>query len=267
MRILICAKEVLDPDAVNNYALSGRLEIGADGKTITQSAVPTLTNGYDEQAMEAALRIRDSGRDVHISVLCVGVDDSTVLKQAAALGADEIVSIATEAGSTDTHGVARIIAAFARQEPKPDLVLCGRQASDDDQGVVPALVAEELALPFISVARDVQVTDESLCVTRVTPDGDEQVRCNLPAMVTVSSELGEARYPTAVAMLRARRKKARVVSPQDLGLAPQELSPKVRLERQEVPTVQGNCEFLEGDDANVLAHALLSKLRADKLIS
>ena len=57
VRIVVCVKEVLDPDAVNNYALAGRLEIGEDGKSLTQAAIPRLMNGFDEQALEAALRL------------------------------------------------------------------------------------------------------------------------------------------------------------------------------------------------------------------
>jgi hypothetical protein len=93
MRIVICAKEVLDPDAVNNYALAGRLEIGEDGKTLTQTAIPRLMNAYDEQAIEAALRLRDAGADCTISVVSAGPDQASLLKHAAALGADEIAAI------------------------------------------------------------------------------------------------------------------------------------------------------------------------------
>ena len=74
MRIVVCVKEVLDPDAVNNYALAGRLEIGEDGKTLTQTAIPRLMNGYDEQAIEAALRLRDAGADCTITVVAAGAD-------------------------------------------------------------------------------------------------------------------------------------------------------------------------------------------------
>ena len=93
MRIVVCVKEVLDPDAVNNYAVAGRLEIGADGKTLTQTAIPRLMNGYDEQAIEAALRLRDAGADFTLCVLSVGTDPDKMLKHAAALGAEELVSI------------------------------------------------------------------------------------------------------------------------------------------------------------------------------
>ncbi|MCH8009968.1 MAG: hypothetical protein IIC91_14005, partial [Chloroflexi bacterium] len=72
MRIVVCAKEVLDPDAVNTYAVAGRLEIGEDGRSITQAAIPRLMNAYDEQAIEAALRIRDAGVDCTIHVVSAG---------------------------------------------------------------------------------------------------------------------------------------------------------------------------------------------------
>ena len=90
MRIVVCVKEVLDPDAVNNYALAGRLEIGEDGKTLTQTTIPRLMNGFDEQAIEAALRLRDAGAECTITVVSAGSDPANLLKHAAALGADQI---------------------------------------------------------------------------------------------------------------------------------------------------------------------------------
>ena len=84
MRIVVCAKEVMDPDAVNNYALAGRLEIGEDGKTITQSAIPQLINGFDEQALEAALKLRDAGADFTLTTVSIGTDPEGLLKHCAA---------------------------------------------------------------------------------------------------------------------------------------------------------------------------------------
>src|SRR5882724_9257039 len=101
MRIVVCVKEVLDPDAVDNYALAGRLEIGADGKTLTQAAIPRLMNAYDEQAIEAALRLRDAGATCTIAVVSVGRDVTDILKHAAALGADDVASIAVDASTLD----------------------------------------------------------------------------------------------------------------------------------------------------------------------
>src|SRR5258705_10737138 len=113
LRIVVCAKEVLDPDAVNNYALEGKLVIGDDGKSLTQTSIPRLMNAYDEQAIEAALRIREAGVECAITVASVG-DAGEILKHAAALGADEPVAIAAGDAVLDHHGVAHGLAAFVR---------------------------------------------------------------------------------------------------------------------------------------------------------
>jgi electron transfer flavoprotein beta subunit len=270
MRIVVCAKEVLDPDAVNNYVLAGRLEIGEDGKTLTQTAIPQLMNGFDEQALEAALRVRDAGVECTIAVVSAGPDPTALLRHAAALGADEIAAITQPQDAPDYHVVAGLLAAWIRDSGGADLVLCGRQASDDDQGVVPALIGEALRMPVVSVARAVEVAGSSearsLRVTRVTPDGDEVVETSCPAVVTVSNELGEPRYPTAARKLAARRMKPTVVAAEDLAAGGLDLQPRVVLARQFVPTVQGNCEMISGDTPAELADRLVERLREDRIL-
>jgi electron transfer flavoprotein beta subunit len=267
MRIIVCAKEVLDPDAVNNYAVAGRLVIGDDGKTLTQTAIPRLMNGYDEQALEAALRLRDAGVDCTIVVVSVGPDQTALLKHAGSLGADEIVAIAADPATLDCHAVASLLTAYIRSSGGADLLLFGRQASDDDQGVVFALIGEALGMPIVTVARDLELTDGAvLRVTRVTPDGDEVVEVNCPAAVTVSNELGDPRYPTAAKKLAARRMKPTVVAVDDLGVPAEQLQPRATLSQQFVPTIQGNCEFLSGDTPAALGDSLIQRLREDGTI-
>jgi electron transfer flavoprotein beta subunit len=270
MRIVICAKEVLDPDAVNSFALAGRLTIGDDGKTITQAAITRLMNAYDEQAIEAALRLRDAGLECQIVVVSAGPDQANLLKHAAALGADEIVSIPVDPSVLEWHGVASVLAAYIRWSEGGDLVLCGRQASDDDQGVVPALMGEILGMPVITIAREVSVEQSSegpvVRVIRVTPDGDEIVECSCPAVVTISNELGQPRYPTAARMIAARRMQPTVVSVEDLGLRPEDLQPKAEATRLFVPTIQGNCEFISGETSAEAAAGLIERLRGDRIL-
>ena len=270
MRIIVCVKEVLDPDAVNNYAVAGRLVIGEDGKTLTQTAIPRLMNGFDEQALEAALRLRDAGADCTIVVVSVGPDPTALLKHAAALGADEIVAIPADPATLDHHAVASLLTAYVRSSEGADLLLFGRQASDDDQGVVFALIGEALDMPIVTVARALELADASdgpvLRVTRVTPDGDEVVEVSCPAIVTVSNELGDPRYPTAAKKLAARRKKPTVVEVDELSLSAEQLQPRATLTRQFVPTIQGNCEFISGDTPAALGDSLIEHLREDGTI-
>jgi electron transfer flavoprotein beta subunit len=265
MRIVVCVKEVLDPDAVNNYVLAGNLKIAADGKTPEVSAIPQIMNGFDEQAMEAALRIRDAGADCTITAVSIGPDLKSLLKHCAALGADEMVAIDADPGNLDSQVTANILAAYIKTSDGADLVLCGRQASDDDQGVVPALIGEKLGMPVVPLARAIEVNGSTLKVTRATPDGDEVVEGAAPAVVTISNELGDPRFPTAKGKMAARKKKPTIVSIDDLGLSAQDLTPRVVLSRQYVPEVQGNCEFIEGSPAEA-ARILIDKLREDSVI-
>lgn len=265
MRAVVCAKEVLDPDAVNNYALEGRLVIGEDGKTLTQTTIPRLMNAYDEQAIEAVLRLRDAGVDVKLTVVAVGARGTDMLKHALSLGADEVVHVPA-AGALDCFVIATILAAYIRKSGGADLVLCGRQASDDDQGVVPGLLAEFLDMPVVTVARAVEIKDGSVRVTRATPDGDEVVEVSGGAIVTVSNELGTPRYPTMQAKLKARKATPTEVTIDSLGLSPVTLAPKVALIKQFVPTVRSGCEILEGGTPAELAGKLIERLRQDGVL-
>ena len=265
MRIVVCVKEVMDPAAVNNYARAGKLKMAADGKTPEAAAVPRLINGYDEQAMEAALLLRDAGLDCKITAVSIGPEQKNLLKHCAALGADEIVAIDAGSAEIDWHGVAAILTAYIKGSGGADLVICGRQASDDDQGVVPLLLAEQLGMAAATLARKLDMAGGELKVTRVTPDGDEVVQGKLPALVTVSSELGTPRFPTAKAKMAARKMVPSEITAASLGLGAAELTPRAPLLRQFVPQVQGNCEFISGSPADA-ARELLARLRADRVI-
>lgn len=265
MRIVVCVKEVLDPSAVNNYALAGKLKMAADGKTPDVAAVPRLINGFDEQAMEAALRLRDAGVDCKITAVSIGTDLKDLLKHCAALGADEIIAIDPEGKELDGQVIANILAAYVKSSGGADLILCGRQASDDDQGVVPILLGEKLGLAIAPLAREVALNGTTLKVTRATPDGDEIVEGALPAVVTVSNELGTPRFPSAKAKMAARKMAPAEISLASLNLSAGELQPNVVLTRQFVPEVQGNCEFLSGSPVEV-AQQLFDRLRTDRVI-
>ena len=265
MRIVVCVKEVLDPNAVNNLALAGKLRIGADGRTLEVAAVPRLINGYDEQGMEVALRIRDAGVACTIVAVSIGSDTQAILRHCAALGADEVVAIDPAGHALDGAAVARVLAAYVTSSGGADLVLCGRQASDDDQGVVPVLLAERLGLPAVLFARAVEVAGRSLSVTRVTTDGDEVVQGPLPALVTVSNEVGVPRFPTAKAKMAARKMAPVAVDIAALGLAAADLASSVEVVRQQLPVVSGHCEFLQGSAAEA-ARELITRLRADGVV-
>jgi electron transfer flavoprotein beta subunit len=270
MRIVVCVKEVLDPDAVGAYAIAGGLVIGDDGRSLTQSTIPRLMNAYDEQAIEAALRLRDAGVDCTVEVVSVGSDLTSMLRHASALGADEVVAVDAGTEELDGHAVAQLLAARIAESGGADLVLCGRQASDDDQGAVSAMIAERLGAPLVSVARSVEVRQGDgapvVRVVRVTPEGDEVVEVDCPAVVTISSELGEPRYPTMPMKMAARKVTPEVVTPGDLSLDSSAIAPRVRLVRQYVPVVQGDCELIGGEGPAEWADRLVQRLVEEKVL-
>lgn len=267
MKIVICAKEVLDPDAVDNYVLAGKLEIGADGKTLTQKSIPRLMNAYDEQAIECALRLRDAGVDCTIHVVALAADPTKILQHAVAMGADEVAAIPVDTGSVDGCATAALLAAFVTSLGGADMVLCGRQASDGDQAVVPGLLGEMLGMPVVTIARAVEMAGASAVrVTRVTPDGDEIVEVSCPAVITISNEFGEPRYPTGLRTMKARKVKPKQVSPESLSLGADGGKPRVTMTRQFMAGITGNCQFIEGESPAAAAQALIKRLREERVI-
>ena len=263
MHIVVAAKQVLDPDGVNSYALWGKLVVDGSGRAFTiGDTIPRIINAYDEQAIEAALRIRDSGVACTITVLSVGSDSNgEVLKRCMAMGADAAVLIRDpEAGRQDGFRSAALIEGAVRRLGDVDLVLCGRQGSDFDQGVVPGVLAERLGWALVTLASDVQAVGPALRVARVTPAGTEEVEATLPAVVSVSNEIGLARYPTSRGMMEARRKRPTVFEAEELLQGHAETG--VELMRITVPDVQGHCEFIEGDSAEAKVADLLHRLTA-----
>ena len=267
LRIIVCAKEVVDPDGVNARAVSDRLEIAEDGRKIVDAGLVRLMNAYDEQAIEAALRLRDAGIACSITVVTVGDVSPTFFRRAAAMGADERVGIPLEEGATDAVGIGRVLAAYVRSAGGADLVLCGRQASDDDLGVVPGVVGELLGAPVVTLAQALEPCGErTIRVTRAAANGTELVEVELPAVVTVTSELGAPREPKVKDMLAARRKTPRDVSLGALGLDGISLKPRVIVRRRFVPKVQRNCEIITGETPAEIAEHLLEALRSERLI-
>ena len=264
MHIVVCTKQVVDPDGVNSFALWGRLEID-EAKRGFATDIPLIMNAYDEQAIEAALRLRDDGIDCTITAIAVGADEATgMLRHAIAMGCDRSVLVTDpQRDLADGFRTATLLAAAIRELEAVDLVLCGRQASDFDQGTVPAVLSELLDTAYVTTAADVRAdsgaADERLRITRATPTGEEVVTASMPATVTVSNEIGIPRYPTGKGRMAAR-KQPPTVRPADELLDGAGAHP-VELVELFIPEVQGQCEVVDGDSPAAQAEALIGRLR------
>lgn len=262
MRIVVLVKQVTDP-------LLGvaELEVAPGGQRIVGSGhTPAVVNGYDEQAMEAALRIREAVDDCEIIALSAGPDFELEVLQRSLAEADDLVLVTD--GSLDTpdpHHLADVLGAAIRHIGGVDLVLGGRQASDWDHGQVPLETAERLGWPCVTLARSVSIEGSRVVVERVLDDGHQVMECDLPAVVTVTSELGELRYPTMPVRLQARRRRPNHLALMDLELGPPD-SPAWELLGLSLADETRDCRFIEADDAAEAGRRLAATLLSAGII-
>jgi electron transfer flavoprotein beta subunit len=191
-----------------------------------------------------------------------------VMKKPLSMGADELVLLQDNAfdNTADSFFTAQVLAAAVTKLGGFDLIICGRQASDWDNAQVPLGVAELLGLSCVALGKKVEVQGAKVVVERLIPDGYEVVEASLPALVTVSNELGQPRYPTLRGIMAATRKRPTIWSAADLGLQPAQLLPRLTLHDLFVPSRSKVCEFIEGDDEADRGRKLALKLREAKLI-
>ncbi len=265
VRIAVCVKQVPDPDTP---ASAFRVDEAAK-RVVPPQGTPPVVNGFDLNAAEAALRVKESSEaEVEVTILSAGgafVMD--VIKKPLSMGADELVLVEDESlADMDAVASARVLVAALKARGPFDLVLCGRQASDWDQSYVPMGIAEMLDLPCLSLARRVDLADGTVRVERALTDGYQVVEATLPAVVTVSNELGEPRYPTLRGIMAATRKAPVKLPLSELGIGPAELASSLSLARLFVPDRQLECEIIEGEDDEDAGRRLALRLREEALI-
>ena len=195
-KIIVCAKQIPDPEAPFS-----NVSVDREKKEVIVDA-PNVISPYDENALEAAIRIKEElgGK---ITVLSLGrkVSD-TVLRKTIAAGADALILIEDQAFERlDSNSVAYVLSRAIRKIGAYDLILTGRQAGDWDSGQVGLILAEWLGIPSISLARSVKIREDRVLVEKTIPVGYEVVEARLPALVTVSNEVGELRYVSRSKMM------------------------------------------------------------------
>ena len=264
MHIVVCVKQVPDWDIP---PASFKVDEAAK-KVVPPPGVAPVPSQFDAIAVEAAMRIKDAGADAKVTIMSLGAATARdVIKHGLAMGGDEGVLLVDDAfNDLDSTGTATVLAAAIKKLGDVDLVLTGRQAVDWDLGVTGTLIAGMLDAPVVTFAKAVSVSDGTVTVERVLPDAFETVEATLPAVVTVSNELGEPRYPKLQQIMAAARKQVNQWGAADLGLDPASLQPRLTLERLFVPVVDTKVEIMEGDTPEEQAMALARRLKEAKLI-
>ena len=209
MKIVVCIKQVPDTAEVKLDPKTG---------TLIRDGVPSIINHDDKAGLEAALQLREKLNDGStVTVVCMGPPQADVaLREALAMGADEahLVS-AREFGGSDTYATATIIATALRKIGY-DMVITGRQAIDGDTAQVGPQIAEQLKIPQVSYAQELDIVNGEVIVNRQYEDQYHVLKVQLPCLVTALAELTEPRYMHAGGIVDAYNKEIKVWGFDDL---------------------------------------------------
>jgi electron transfer flavoprotein beta subunit len=208
VKILVPIKRVPDPATT--------IRVLPDGSGIATDNVKWVINPFDEIAIEEALRIKEK---LSGEVVLVTVGQSTwqeQLRTGLAMGADRAILVKND-GALDSLAIARILAKVISDE-KPELVLLGKQAIDDDSNQVGQMLAEMLGWPQATFASKVEFADQKVTVTREVDGGLEAIAFNLPAVITTDLRLNEPRYASLPGIMKARKKELKEIPAESLGV-------------------------------------------------
>ena len=267
MHFVVCAKQIPDPETP---PAAFRID-EAKNEVIPAQGISPVLSQFDGMAAEAALRIVETAGEGKITVISLGQESAqAAIKQVLAMGADEGILLEDEAlQGGDSYTTARTLAAAIEHLGDVDAVFCGRQAADWDMGQVGIGIAELLGWPAAIIGKDVQVDDGNLVVQRVLADGFETVSMPMPAVVTISNEIGDPRYPKLQQIMQAAKKTVTRLGAGDLGLDPStvgDAGARLKLERLFIPELGGEVEMMEGETAAEQAQALARTLREAKIL-
>lgn len=259
MKIIVCVKQVPDTAAT----------MSVDGGVITWGDAPLIINPWDEFAVEAALNLAaDQGGEV--TALCLGKEGETeAIKHALAMGADAAVMVSDPAlKGLDNVAASKVLAAAITKIGEADLVLFGQQSVDTDTGLLPVQVARLLnwpSLTLVSKFEKISPDDKKLEVLRSMEEGVQVVEGNLPAVISVTKDYGEPRYPSFMGIRKASKAEYPVWNLADLGIE----TPTSSISWPEVTEpvkAEITTEIVEGDSAADKAKALVEKLVAEKVL-
>jgi electron transfer flavoprotein beta subunit len=223
VKILVPIKRVPDPETT--------IRILPDGSGIATDNVKWVINPFDEIALEEALRIKEKQGSGEVVLVAVGQKSwQEQLRTGLAMGADRAILVLAEK-PLDTLAIARVLAKIAADE-KPELVLLGKQAIDDDSNQVGQMLAETLGWPQGTFASKVELAGTKCTVIREVDGGLETVAFPLPAVVTADLRLNEPRYASLPGIMKARKKELKEIAADSLGV---DLAPRLTIKVMKAP--------------------------------
>jgi len=217
LKILVTVKRVIDYNV--------KVRVKSDGSDVDIANVKMSMNPFDEIAVEEAVRLREAGVATEVvAVSCGATECQETLRTAMAIGADRAILIeSTE--ELQPLAVAKILKALVRKE-RPQLVILGKQAIDDDSNQTGQMLAALAGLPQATFASKVVVADGKATVSSEVDGGSETLLLKLPAVITTDLRLNEPRYVTLPNIMKAKKKPLETVQPADLGV---DVTPRLKL--------------------------------------
>ncbi|MFC9733989.1 electron transfer flavoprotein subunit beta/FixA family protein [Streptomyces roseolus] len=210
LRIVVCVKYV--PDATGDRKF-------ADDLTVDREDVDGLLSELDEYAVEQALQIAEEADDAEVTVLTVGPEDARdALRKALSMGADKAVHVDDESIHGSDVMATSLVLAKAIEKTGYDLVIAGMASTDGTMGVLPAILAERLGVPQVTLLSEVKVEDGVVTGRRDGDTASEQLQASLPAVVSVTDQSGEARYPSFKGIMAAKKKPVEELELDDLDI-------------------------------------------------
>ena len=223
MKILVAVKRVIDYNV--------QIRVKEDGSGVVTDNVKMSTNPPDDNAVEEAVKIKESGKATEVIAVTIGEEKAQeTVRKALAVGADRGIHVKAE-GILEPLMVSKLLQKVVDKE-KPDLVLMGKQAIDDDCNQTGQMLSALLNWPQATFASKIDVKDNKLEVVREVDEGLETIEINLPAVVTCDLRLNEPRYASLPNIMKAKKKTIDLLSASDLGV---DISPRIQQIKVEEP--------------------------------
>ena len=223
MKILVAVKRVIDYNV--------QIRIKEDGSGVITDNVKMSTNPPDDNAIEEAVKIKESGKATEVVAITIGEEKAQeTVRKALAVGADRGIHVKVDS-NLEPLAVSKILQKIVDKE-KPDLVFMGKQAIDDDCNQTGQMLSALLNWPQATFASKIEVKEKSLEVTREIDEGLETIEINVPAIVTCDLRLNEPRYASLPNIMKAKKKPIEEISAADLGV---DTAPRVEQIKVEEP--------------------------------
>jgi len=223
MKILVAVKRVIDYNV--------QIRVKEDGSGVVTDNVKMSTNPPDDNAVEEAVKIKESGKATEVIAVTIGEEKAQeTVRKALAVGADRGIHVKAD-GILEPLMVSKLLQKVVDKE-KPDLVLMGKQAIDDDCNQTGQMLSALLNWPQATFASKIDVKDNKLEVVREVDEGLETIEINLPAVVTCDLRLNEPRYASLPNIMKAKKKTIDLLSASELGV---DISPRIQQIKVEEP--------------------------------